>query len=617
MKSIDLKNQQGFSLLETTVAMMVVVSLIGLSATLYNNHMNSLNIKKSAEVLRIASDSYFRYLNSSKSKLADICHSLSQRQGSAMYEDIYVSLAGQEDSCRLSLQHPAQSKELKGFLPEGMIFPSDLPSGDALTGYGKVVMRNGQPEVTSLLIAGLQLGQGQERKKNIFLSKMAAEYGSGFGYVDRRNGISSIKGDGGLFSMPGIIDLIDGSLKGAELPAGTFFALNGDSNSNDNEGYLTQAEADERYLVRTKIPNHPELNRMKTDIELGNNSVKAESQNGTLGVNGGDNRIEIHGNNKGDYSSLLTNSLQFSQGSNTLSLTGRPDGFNFNSAVNVEGQMEATSVLTPSLSMPGNKGVVEGDYCSAEKEGQIIKSSKGNYLVCKFLPDNTGVLYTHDGYYTNGNISLLACNVEHHTCDIILDSKGRYSWVYLYPDLVNEIHLMMFWQDSDHVKNGNSVVDIFEDSDQLHWLIKTFSLPEWYPYGAVEVCAYTSAGGRTWAMTSIFRGKSLPIDMRKYLPTLVGKAPWTLEYALHDGTDLGPKYQYNIHCSTLQPGEMYSDFVDIPHQKHDLIDDKWFNWINGFGTNDFPFAVVIRYKGNRPLNMMPRTIPLHGLLPDA
>lgn len=615
MRNSISNHQQGFSLLETTVAMMVTVSLIGLGATLYNHHSDSLNIKKSADVFGIASDSYFRYLHDSKSKLSDICQVLAVNQ-TGVYENIALKRVD-SGRCSIALENPSQNEGLKAFMPDGMVFPSSILSGYAIIGRGMLELKNkgnGQPKITSLLIAGLK---GTNIKDTVSLAKMANEYGVGFGYVVLRNGKVNIKGDGGLFSVPDITSMAQVN----SLPAGVFFAL------HLNDGYLTLPDADDRYLVRNYVPNHAELNQMTTDLEIGNNNIKTKSQKGTMGFYGKDvqikldsptdssyvysDRIGLHDKDKKLSTSLFANRLQFSQttgddkwgvnrfnvaissNKNTRadftleanSLTGLPDGFYFNSSVNVDGRIKSNSLTTSILNMTTNSYITEGYSCSLNDVGKIVKLTSGDYMVCKYLaptPRYLRILTGHiDTYIKDSNDKYVFFNysdrsdVETGALDA-LDawdalSRTSYQWVYLQPDMVNRENIFILWQ--------NSSLNLENTGGLIGHNHRTIQLPSWYPYRHVEVCAYSTLPGRVSSGANVFAGKELMITER-ILDSLANKRPIVVRYDHMD---------YERHCSSLYPGQYYTDMIGFNSviNKYDY----------GYGKGEYIFALTIRYKG--------------------
>ncbi|EDL8432149.1 hypothetical protein J3704_004148 [Salmonella enterica subsp. diarizonae serovar 61:z52:z53] len=608
MRNSISNHQQGFSLLETTVAMMVTVSLIGLGATLYNHHSDSLNIKKSADVFGIASDSYFRYLHDSKSKLSDICQVLAVNQ-TGVYENIALKRVD-SGRCSIALETPSQSEGLKAFMPDGMVFPSSILSGYAITGRGMLELKNkgnGQPKITSLLIAGLK---GTNIKDTVALAKMANEYGVGFGYVVLRNGKVDIKGDGGLFSVPDITSMAQVK----SLPAGVFFAL------HLNDGYLTLPDADDRYLVRNYVPNHAELNQMTTDIDIGNNNIKTKSKKGAMGFYGKDvqikldsptdssyvysDRIGLHDKDKKSNTTLFANRLQFSQttgddkwGVNRFnvaissnknaradftleanSLTGFPDGFYFNSSVNVDGRMKSNSLTTSMLNMT-NSYIDEGNSCSLNDVGKIVKSTSGEYLVCKYLAPTPRYLNEMSGKF----IKHLTDSNGKDVYFVYLEKSGdmdgyflssSYQWVYLQPDMANRENIFILWKNSSlNLRDTGGLIG------HNHRMNKTIQLPSWYPYGHVEVCAYSTLPWRVSSEKNVFAGELLKFT-DSILDSIANKRPIVVE---HNNMD------YERHCSSLYPGQYYTDMIGF-NTVRDTYDF-------GYGKEEYIFALTIRYKG--------------------
>lgn len=661
--------QRGFTLIETTVALMISVALVGLGATIYNNNIDSLNIKKTADGFKQASETYFRYLNANKNSLSGVCDAL-LTPGNVTKTAKFTVTKINDNQCRLTTEL-AENDELNHFMDDGKIFPdvlTELGKNVYLKAGGVVTIKNkdsGQPKITSLLYTSVS-----EEIDDINLAKLAMNYGIGFGYVNR-NG--KLKGSGELLDEKQVSAMAGGG----GLPKRSIYAIKG---SGAFDVYQTQAQADDRYLARVHVANHPEMNRMSTDIDLDANRIYSATEHGRMTIDGQNNAIRLSDDATEASIGISPNSLSFNGGNNNYATIGsinsqtgqnaslilgdltkdspgnlsisyngdfpgsveargkfelntpnENDYFSFNKPVdvkggiNVSGAVKADSVTSPLLVLPQNKEVIEGDPCTEDELGHIIKSGapyESDLIICRYIGQKPQII--SGGFQSKMSVSHALKQVTStHDSGAKLYSffscakdgnvhctTGKapsYIWTYLNGDLNQDENMVVFWKNSGKSLSGiggTLVGPPAHNTDTLGFY--TIQLPSWYPYGAVEVCAYSTTVYQDKSPGTIFNSNDTDLlhGSSRYLASLFNHIPQGILTTGVKSVDAFEKdFQYSLHCSQLRPGQFYTDMI-APASGNLNPHVDW-----GFGRDEKIFALSVRYKGH----LAPDVISLHHL----
>lgn len=271
-----LKKQQGFTLLETIVSLIIAVLLIAMSISIYSQYAAHQKSKKAADELYAVGGAYKAYLSANQKELVDLCVA-----GGGSLQNTHVStmqLVAGRSGCLLFDNTLTES--LKPFMASGVLPPDKSPYGQPYEGRGVVFIdreNKANSTISPLLFAGDLihiLTPSTAELDRLTASHIVNDVNGYAGYTYYENGDVK-EGGHGEFDLNQITFLAQPLL--GTLPPGYLFYIGDGENIGNNWLDLSTTTADARYLLRLAIPNHPEYNTMKTNIFMGDNPIITHS----------------------------------------------------------------------------------------------------------------------------------------------------------------------------------------------------------------------------------------------------------------------------------------------------------------------------------------------------
>ncbi|HAG1943603.1 TPA: prepilin-type N-terminal cleavage/methylation domain-containing protein [Salmonella enterica] len=261
-------HQNGFTLIETIVVLIIAVMMIGVGATTYSNYSENLKAKKTAEEIKTIGYAYKTYLSSNRLDIINSCLSV-LKDGNKQVLDNNLEISGLNvDSCRLHMKNLQTG--LANYVPAGVRIPEKNPYKQTYFGYGQVkINRNDTAKsvITPLIVANPSNKTSQSKLEYLTGAKIAQLADPSTGFTYEKNGNVEIGGNV-LFNFDKINQMAQNNLS-----AGAIFYTGGSLGVESELGYLDQQTADRRYLLRDEVQGHPEYNQMNTDLEMQENMV--------------------------------------------------------------------------------------------------------------------------------------------------------------------------------------------------------------------------------------------------------------------------------------------------------------------------------------------------------
>lgn len=265
--------QDGFTLIETTVALIIVIMLISLGATLYNNYMATQKIKSAAREIRMVGIAYQSYLNANRDSIIDKCKSGGLGDVGVIHINQLVT-QGQQGVCYFSVSGGGLIGGLGEFMPDGLYPPRLSPYGQPYEGRGQVTvdfLKSQNPEISPLLFIGdlLNPSSAQAKRLDILTASKIIHALKGYAGFSYEKHHQVVLAGNGLFDI-NKIKLIS-QVQTPSFPVGYLFYR------YDDQGSLTEPVADDRYLFRDKVNGGAEYNTMQAPLRMNNQNVNTES----------------------------------------------------------------------------------------------------------------------------------------------------------------------------------------------------------------------------------------------------------------------------------------------------------------------------------------------------
>ncbi len=342
--------EDGFTLIEAIVVLIIAVMMLGVGATAYNNYIDNIKAKQAANEMKRLGYAFKTMLSSNRLDIINGC----AHGGDVAISHDEIRLSQEDDSgkCYLSLDN---IQSLNDFMISGSLTPIASPYRQPYYARGEVKITKdvAKSVITPLLIAGdIQTTRPKVQLDALTAAKIVQFADANMGYTASRGASLTAEGNT-LFDMKTISAIAQG-----HLSTGYIFYIGeiGEGGVESELGYITQAEGDNRYLVRNNIDEHPEYNQMNTDLLMKDKQIITQggvTLQPTSDINEGDS-CDIENNIKRDRNGYLVQCVKVNKRI-TMPFTTKPS-FTRDGQFNIWRQDDVLNEQQPILIM--NPGLV-------------------------------------------------------------------------------------------------------------------------------------------------------------------------------------------------------------------------------------------------------------------
>ncbi len=249
--------ENGFTLIEAIVVLIIAVMMLGVGVTTYNNYIDNIKARQAANEMKRLGYAFKTMLSSNRLDIINGC----AHGGDVTISNGEIRLSQEDNSgkCYISLDN---IQSLNDFMISGSLTPIASPYRQTYYARGEVKVTKdvAKSVITPLIIAGdIQTTHPKVQLDALTAAKIVQFADANMGYTASRGSSLTAEGNA-LFDIKTISAMAQG-----HLSTGYIF-YTGEVGVDSELGYITKAEGDNRYLVRNNIDGHPEYNQMNTDL---------------------------------------------------------------------------------------------------------------------------------------------------------------------------------------------------------------------------------------------------------------------------------------------------------------------------------------------------------------